>query len=376
MSNLIANAGTVAVRRMRALSVLLATSLLLSACGDDGNAKTKRGGKAQLVELASVQYAPVQYTADRAGSLRALRQVKLFNQEEGQVAKVLVRQGDHVKPRQILLRLDARLLRAQLNKAVANRKQAEFELERLQTLLPKQLVSENVVLQARTKVEITKADESVLRTRLDYMTLRAPFEGKIAERLIEPGDVAPKHTHLLTVVDSTQLVTDVQVSELLISRLQLGDRADVRIDALGGAVHPGKISRIYPTIDPATRLGRIEVLLKPVPEGARDGHFCRVTLYSSGSRPLVVPSAAVRRDEIGEFVFVPDGNGKARRVAVVTGLRFARKVEIQSGLSENQQVVSKGFLGLTPGQAIKVVNETPAKPANETTPAKKGPPNA
>jgi membrane fusion protein (multidrug efflux system) len=358
------------------LMLALSAFALLSACGDDGNAKSKKAGKAQLVELAEVQFAPVQYAADRAGSLRALRQVKLFNQEEGQVASVLVRQGDQVKRRQVLARLDARLLQAQLDKAIANRKQAEFELERTRALAPKKLISENALLQVQTKLEITKADESVLRTRLDYMTIRAPFDGHIAERLVEPGDVASKHTHLLTVVDSSQLVTDVQVSELLVSRLNVGDRADVSIDALGGTVYPGKILRIYPTIDPATRLGRIEVLLNPVPEGARDGHFCRVTLYSSGTRPLVVPSASVRRDEIGEFVFVADENGKAKRVPVVSGLRFARKVEIQSGLQEKQKVVSKGFLGLVNGQQIKVVNGQPDTKPDKAKKDKTSTPNA
>ncbi len=361
----------------RSSLILLAASLLLSACGDDGNAKSKRGAKAQLVELTEVQRAPLQYTADRAGSLRALRQVKLFNQEEGQVARVLVRQGDSVKKRQVLARLDARLLQAQLDKASANRRQASFELERLKTLASKKLVSESTLLQAQTKLDIAKADETVLRTRVDYMTIRAPFPGKIAARRIEPGDVAPKHTHLLTLVDSTQLVTDVQVSELLISRLNRGDRADVTIDALGDTVYPGKILRIYPTIDPATRLGRIEVLLKPVPTGARDGHFCRVTLYSSGTRPLVVPSTSVRRDEIGEFVFVADADGKAKRVAVVSGLRFAQQVEIRSGLKEKQQVVSKGFLGLSSGQPMKIVNPPQNKPATkDSVKPKQGGPNA
>ncbi|MCG6975266.1 MAG: efflux RND transporter periplasmic adaptor subunit [Acidiferrobacterales bacterium] len=376
-----------AVKPVRTVSTLRAGTLVLallaiaslSSCGDDGNAKSKRAGKAQLVELAEVQFAPVQYAADRAGSLRAVRQVKLFNQEEGQLASVLVRQGDHVKRGQILARLDARLLQAQLDKAIANRKQAEFELERTKKLAPKKLISENALLQVQTKLEISKADESVLRTRLDYMTIRAPFNGDIAERLVEPGDVVSKHTHMLTIVDSSKLVTDVQVSELLVSRLNIGDRADVSIDALGGTVYPGKILRIYPTIDPATRLGRIEVLLDPVPQGARDGHFCRVTLYSSGTRPLVVPSVSVRRDEIGEFVFVADENGKAKRVPVVSGLRFARNVEIQSGLEEKQKVVSKGFLGLVNGQPIKVVNgqpeNTPEK-VDETPKDKKSTPNA
>lgn len=344
-------------RVWRVLALASMSSLLLSACGNDGNAKTKHGSKAQLVELTQVRRAPLQYTADRAGSLRALRQVKLFNQEEGQVAKVPVRQGDSVKKGQVLARLDARLLRAQMDKASANRRQAELELERLQKLAPKKLVSETTLLAAQTRLDIARADESMLRTRVDFMTIRAPFAGEIAARRVEPGDVAPKHTHLLTLVDTMQMVTDVQVSELLISRLQRGDRADVVIDALGDTVYAGKISRIYPTIDATTRLGRIEVLLNPVPGGARDGQFCRVTLYSSGSHPLVVPSTAIRRDEIGEFVFVPDDQSRAKRVAVVSGLRFAERVEIRSGLKEKQQVVSKGFIGLNPGQLIRVVNQ-------------------
>ena len=53
-----------------------------------------------------------------------------------------------------------------------------------------------------------------LRTRIGYMTIATPFAGRIAQRLIEPGDVAPKHTHLLTLIDPSSLVTDVQVSIL------------------------------------------------------------------------------------------------------------------------------------------------------------------
>lgn len=349
-------------------------AILLAACGENGNARA-RHSKPHLVELGPVVRAPLQYAADRAGSLRALRQVKLFNQEEGQIDKVLVHQGDSVSKGQALVKLDARILRAELRKAAANRRQASIELKKLKSLVAKQLVSESVLEQAKTKFDVTRAEESVFKTRVSYMTIRAPFVGKVAARLIEPGDIAPKHTHLLTVVDPTQLVTDVQVSELLIARLNLGDRAEVRIDALGNKVNAGKILRIYPTIDPATRLGRIEVALNPVPEGARAGHFCRVTLYSSGTRPLVVSSTAVRRDEQGEFVFVTSEKGIARRVAVVPGLRFADKVEIQSGLTEGQQVVVKGFIGLEEGQSTKAVNvDSDKQPA--TSPGKKSNNNA
>lgn len=347
--------------------VLVLVAGMLAACGDNGNAKARRLIKPHLVELALVRRALVQYTAERAGSLRALRQVKLFNQEEGQVRRMLVRQGDNVRKGQVLAKLDARILQAELRKAAAMRRQAEIELNNLQGLATKKLVSENTLERAKTTVEVARAEESVLKTRVGYMTIRAPFAGTIAARLVEPGDIAPKHTHLLTLVDPKQLLTDVQVSELLIARLRSGDRADVRIDALGDKIYTGKILRIYPTIDPATRLGSIEVLLKPVPKGARAGHFCRVTLYSSGIRPLVVPSTAVRRDGRGEFVFISSEKGSAKRVPVQVGLRFADKIEIQSGLNQGQQVVIKGFIGLEEGQTLKAVNaKSDSKPSPKT----------
>lgn len=347
------------------VTVCVLAAGILVACGDNGNAKARRLIKPHLVELGPVRRAPVQYAAERAGSLRALRQVKLFNQEEGQIERVLVREGDSVRRGQVLAKLDARILRAELRKAAAKRRQAENELKNLKSLAAKKLVSENTLERAKTTFDVARADESVFTTRVSYMTIRAPFAGKVAARLVEPGNIAPKHTHLLTLVDPRQLVTDVQVSELLISRLNRGDRAEVRIDALGDKVYVGKILRIYPTIDPATRLGRIEVLLKPVPKGARAGQFCRVTLYNSGSRPLVVPSTAVRRDERGEFVFVAGENSSAKRVPVLVGLRFADKIEIQSGLTEGQQVVIKGFIGLEDGQTVKAVN---VKPDSEPSP--------
>jgi len=326
---------------------------LLSACSEDG--ANKKGSKAHLVEVATVVQQPLEYTSDRAGTLRALREVKLFNQEEGRVVKVLAREGDQVKKGQPLAMLDARLLQAELDKANAKQRQAELNLQRLRRLVPQKLVSEDTLTRAETELDVARADARVLKTRVSYMTIRAPYAGEVADRRTEPGDVAPKHTHLMTLVDSTSLVTEVPVSELLLSRLQKNDRADVRIDALGKAIYPGKISSIYPTIDPATRLGKIEVSLSPVPRGARAGQFCRVTLHSRTSNPIVIPFSALRRDADGEFVFVVDKNNKVIRQSIVSGLRLTDRLEVIDGLQPGQQVVKKGFLGLAAGDKVKRV---------------------
>ncbi|MDH3672014.1 MAG: efflux RND transporter periplasmic adaptor subunit [Gammaproteobacteria bacterium] len=354
--------------RIAASAVALVCMFVATACTQDAGGEhmntTQRQQQVHLVELTIVQVQALRYLTDRAGSLRASRQVKVFNQEEGRITKVLVHEGDWVRPGQVLVRLDDRLLRAELDKIMATLRQAEADVKRLQSLNAKRLVAEEQLNRTRTTLEISRAEERLLGARIGYMTIAAPFAGRIAQRLIEPGDVAPKHTHLLTLIDPSSLVTDVQVSELVLPDLKVGDSADVRIDALGEQAYRGRILRIYPTIDPSTRLGQIEVALNPVPEGARPGQFCRVTLRTGDKARLVIPLAALRRDGEDEYVFLFNHeDSKVRRMTVHSGVRLADMIEIRAGLKAGERIVAKGFLGLSDGQVVKPVNAEQAGPA-------------
>jgi RND family efflux transporter MFP subunit len=336
---------------------------LLSGCGSESNSKpAARAPRAHFVELAVAAPGRLAYTADRAGSLRALREVRIINQEEGRLTEMRVRESDRVAAGDVLARYDDRILRAELDKARATLNQAELDHQRSRQLKEKGFVSEDAVSRAATALEIARAQVRLLRARVQHMTITAPFDGVVARRLVEPGDVTSQHTHLLTIIDPSRLVTDVNVSELVMPYLEVGDRAQVRIDALGADLHPGKIVRIHPAIDPATRTGRVEVVLNPVPKGARPGQFCRVLLSTGSRERLVVPLAALQRDANGEFVFVYQGaDGTVRRAGVVSGLRLADRVEIRDGLERGMQVVVKGFLGLSAGQRVKPVEPRPAR---------------
>jgi membrane fusion protein (multidrug efflux system) len=337
---------------------LLAASLAaLAGCGAESNSKPAPSApRVHLVELATAAPGRLSYTADRAGSLRAVREVRIVNQEEGRLTEVRQREGDRVRAGEVLVRYDDRILRAELDKSSATLHQAELDHERSRQLKEKGFVSEDAVSRAATALEIARAQVRLLQVRVQHMTIAAPFDGVVARRLVEPGNVTPQHTHLLTVIDPSQLVTDVNVSELVMPYLALGDRAEVRIDALGEKLHPGRIARIHPAIDAATRTGRVEVVLNPVPPGARAGQFCRVVLSTGASEQLVVPLSALQRDAAGEYVYVYDsGQGNVRRAGVASGLRLADRVEIRDGLERGAQVVVKGFLGLAAGQQVKPV---------------------
>jgi len=333
-----------------------AAVLLIVACSDAATERpAPRAQSAHLVELAVASTGRLSYAADRAGSLRAVREVRLLNQEEGEIVALTVREGDRVQAGQVLVRFDDRILRAELDKAVATEQQAALEHRRNRQLIEKGFVGADALSRTETALEVARAEVRLLRARLKNLVIDAPFAGVISARRVDPGTVTARHTHLLTLLDPSRLVTDVTVSELVLPVVKVGDAAGVRIDALGETLHPGRVLRIHPTIDPATRTGIVEVALKPVPAGARPGQFCRVEFRAGGGEHLLVPLAAVRRDDQGEFVFVYEGDGTVRRAGVTSGLRLADRVEIRNGLATGARVVTKGFIGLAPGQRVKPV---------------------
>jgi len=166
----------------------------------------------------------------------------------------------------------------------------------------------------------------------------------------------PRHAHLLTLADPSSLITEITLSELLLPNLQIGDPVKIQIDALGQQQFSGKILRIHPELDSGTRQGRVEIELEPVPGGARAGQFVRVTLHTTAKPRLMVPFTALRRDKKGGFIFVIE-SGKAIRQSVVTGVTIDNQIEVLSGLSQGDLIVTKGFMGLTGQKPVTMVPE-------------------
>lgn len=353
--------------RLFIAAVIAAFLFSLAGPGDSG-AQQRRGNKnnapAHLVESVTVENVPLSFETVRTGTLAARKSVRVFNQEEGRIDRISVREGDPVKAGAILVEMDRRILTAELAKAAAKRRQAEATLARVRELSRRKVTTQERLDKSEMELSVAKAEENLIRTRLEYTQIRAPFDGIVTERLAEPGDIAPRYTLLLTLIDPNSLFTKVFVSELVIPRLRVGDPVDVRIDALGDHVSTGRIGRIHPVIDPRTRQGVIEVELDPVPPGAAAGQLSRVRLRTPKTNRLVMPFAALRRDRDGQFAFVVN-NGTAVMKRVRTGLRLKYRVEILDGLTAGDEVVIRGFLDLRPGKKVSVVKGRPppaAKP--------------
>jgi membrane fusion protein (multidrug efflux system) len=342
--------------------MILICSLIVSSCAKKTEEVTKPS-RAHLVEVVTAEKKIISVERERTGTLRAIQEIQIYNQEEGRITDLPFYEGDKVKTGDVVARLDDRLVRAQLMRTQALRRKAEKDLQRISGLANKQLTAQTELTRVETELAVAKADEQSLLTQLDYATLRSPINGVVSQRLSEPGNIAERYTHLLTVSDQSQLITEVTVSELLINKLRQGDPVTLQIDALEQSQQnalKGVINRIHPNLDPITRNGVVEVSINPVPVGARPGQLARVTLRSQEAERLLIPFVALRRSSEGEYVFIIDAEQKAQRAMVVSGLRIDDRVEVLQGLSAGQQVVIRGFTNLRPNMTVTLVSARPS----------------
>ncbi len=342
--------------------LLISCLLLLNACGEQpGKAKKPRTEPSIAVESATAQLSDAMRTISRSGSLRAERTVRLSLQQEGTLLELPYHEGDRVKQGTLLARLDDTQLRAQLKKSEAQRRQAEQNLKRLKRLQSSRVVSEEELAQAVTALDVARAEEEELNIRLQQSRLAAPFSGVISERLAEPGDTLPRFSHVLSLIEADSLYTELQLSEMVLPILKVGDTVSLSIDALGPQRFEGSIARIHPVVDEASRQGTVEVRLSPPPAGAQPGQFCRVELQLRSSGRLLVPYSALRRDTRGEFLFIIKGDQTVERRPVISGLHFDEMVEILDGIEAGERLVSRGFLGLGEGAHVTLSNSQPAQ---------------
>jgi len=350
--------------------LLICASLALLGCGNKPSAasngkKKSKGSKAHLVEVLSVAPAQSNSSHERSGTLKARRMVRIHTQEEGSIEKLPFYEGDTVKKGTLLVQLDNSLLQAEFDKAKATRRQAQLDRNRIQGLVKKRAASKDELARANTALDVAIAEQKLLQTRLGFTTINAPFAGVVTQRLMEPGDLAARHNHVLTFTDPLSLVIQIHLSELLLPHLKQSAPVSVRIDALGSKQFPGTILRIHPELDPATRQGLVEITLAPIPKGARAGQFARVTLKTSRAARILIPFNTIRRDRLGEFVYLWDAQGKAQRALVRSGIRIGNQVEILEGLKAGDKIVTKGFLGIAEGKKVTPVNQSSKQKPNK-----------
>jgi HlyD family secretion protein len=296
------------------------------------------------------------------------------------VSRVLAEAGDRVSAGQPLVQLDDALLRAQIDQANASLQQqrvaaqrAEREAARVKGLdvegvLARETVEERSfgAQSAQAGVRAAQAQVEELRTRQSRLAIRAPVSGLVLERTVRPGDISGAGAQpYFRIARGGLMELNAELSEAELARIRPGDRATVSLPS--GATATGVVRVIDPLVDPATRLGRVRVLLQPGP-GQRPGGFGTATFSQTSTSAVVAPEAAVRFDADGPSMMVVGPGNKVREMSVRTGRRAEGYVEIVQGPPAGSMVLLGGSAFVLEGDTVRPVLATTAAAPARTAP--------
>jgi membrane fusion protein (multidrug efflux system) len=315
------------------------------------------------IEVAVVRRGSVAREATMAGVLAPLRSVGVNAQTGGALLSVRVEEGDLVRAGQTLAEIDSRELRAQVRSAEASLSLAKSTAERSEALFKDRVVTAAEHERDQANLAAAQATLDALKTRLGYALVRAPTAGVITEKRNEAGDVVSAQSRLFTIADVSTLVVRVQVSELDISGLSIGQRAQMTVDAVDAASFTGTIRRIFPAADSVTRMVPVEIGISgPAVRQLRPGYLARVTVrLGERGDVLLAPVSAVVGARDARAVYLKQGD-KVERRAVRIGQTSGTVVEILEGLTAGDTVVSVGADQLRDGSQVRIVPPIGAAP--------------
>lgn len=331
---------------------------LLTACNEPTEQTAAQQWPAVEVRTERVELAPVAMQTELVGTLQALEHARISARVSGQVVKLPVHAGSKVKTGDLLARLSAAEMEAQMHQAETRLAQVERNLAREEKLLEDEASTAERVRTLREQQQISAAAYHETRARLAYAEVRAPFSATVTRTLVEVGDLATPGQPLLQLENSRVVEVQIQVPESLVGGLQLGEPLQVEVPALKLQLE-ALIREISPTVDPITRSSQVKLTL---PENVKlqSGQFARVALPDRSAKTLLIDAVAVRRNGQMEQVYVDEG-GRAVLRLVRTGAAYGDQVEILAGLNAKDMVIVGAAARLHEGQPLIIANPEHAK---------------
>ncbi len=383
-----------------------ALALLAAGCSKSEMAQARSAEGAKSVQVEIVRQDSVRRAVDVVGTLAAVDQVTISSEADGRVHAILADLGDRVTAGQVLIKLDnekqrytfdqqqAALARAlaqygaadpqhlpdiektpEVESASAALVQATQMFDRATELSKRTLISQQALDDARTALQSKKADHTAalqnaknLRAsiqaseatmklaarQLRDTDIRAPFDGYVEKRLVTMGELVKTQMPVMAIVRLNPLKVIAEIPEKMAPWISQGQPVELRVDAYRDRTFTGKVSRISPGVNTATRAFPFEALVPNTDTALKPGTFARVHIESGQVDTVVtLPYAALQYRYGVNRVFVVAGDKLAMRELAV-GERLGDRIEVMSGVKAGERVAVTDVDTLTDGALVTV----------------------
>ncbi len=366
--------------------------LALTACHQENEKLTQLPSSEAAAVVATVAVESAKVTREQlsraviaTGTTEPAREANLGPQMTARIARILVKEGDHVKVGAALAQLDTVEASLRLQQVTANaastRSQydlAKSEYERLAPLAERGTVTPQQLERLASQRDALKAGadaatvaEADAKRNMTNTAVRAPFPGIVSKVQMDVGEIATMMppSVILRLVDLSSVDVRVRVHERELARVVLGDAVDARFPS-SGQTAKGIVTFISPEIDPRTRNAEVVTRIPNADGVLRAGMFAEIEIKPKGAQDaLVIPSTAVAGTGDNRFIFAINGSTVERRKVRIAAID-SNRVEILEGLNEGDAIVASGLGRLSDGAPISLAGAAPAAPtANAAEPA-------
>lgn len=307
------------------------------------------------VSVVDVGKQKLSETLSLVGTITANNDVAIAAETQGKVIAVRAQIGDYVKAGAIIVQLDDELKRAAYATAEVNYQKIKKDLERYETLMKDNSVSDAQLEGAKLAFKSAEAQYIIAKRQYNDTKIKSPISGIITARPVDIGSNVQINSIVANVVDISKLKVRLNVSEEDAFRLKAGDKIAVSTEVYPGEAFEGKITSISSKADDAHTYPVEVILPNNGKHPLKAGMFGRITFVSvKDNESLTIPREALLGSMKNAQVFVVE-NGIAKLRNIVVGSKVGTNLEVLTGITLGESIVVNGQNNLKDNVAVNVV---------------------
>jgi RND family efflux transporter MFP subunit len=403
------------MKRTLMMAFVILLVMVTPCCKKKEQTEGEKSPPIHRVRIETIKRSSMDETYEAVGTVRSKTTTVLSSKIVGNIVAIHVHEGDRVQAGQLLIEIDSRDARAQLQKTQAGLQEVQNALEeidrsieaaesarqateanqvlasttfaRYKVLLERRSVSQqefdevsarnkaaeaevdrgNRVIQSLKarrnqvldKIQQANADVESAQVYADYFRITSPIQGIVTAKQVDVGFLAAPGVPLLTLEDSSRYRFEAVVQESLIRKIRLGSLVGVTIDALGQRKFDCRVTEVVPTLDPESRTFVVKIDLPEKKEGGKEPSLLRSGLFgkarfSVGRREtLLIPQRSVMQRGELTSVFVVDESGTARLRLIKTGDMRGDRIEVLSGINGGERIIVDDLDSVTDGSRVQ-----------------------
>ena len=334
--------------------ILIFLPKILSS-GDSGQAmqNLERMNTEVPVTAHIVSYEKLSNNVFTTGSILANEEVELRSEISGKIVEILFREGAFVSKGDLLVKINDSDLQAELRKAASKVKLIEDREARQRQLAQNQMISQEDYESTLNDLEASKAEYDLIKSRIDKTEIRAPFSGVVGLREVSEGSFVTSTTNIARLQNLSNLKVDFAIPQKYAAQVKIGDEISFKLSG-SEFQYKAKIFAIEPKIDPSTRTLKLRAICTATYKNLFPGAFVNAALdLKETDQAILIPSVAIVPELKGQLVYLYKG-GTVMPQKVEIGLREDKQVQITSGLTAGDTVVTSGILQMRPGIKVKI----------------------